>query len=113
MQSRATVQGHYCRHLKIVSIKIFVVHTVFRLTVRKNYIRTFHEFHLEVKGNSEKSHIKHRTVDDAVRYLSFFFAASNALDKTALLANVVCNSPWVQKRCSHKWAANAEAWFGL
>ena len=84
-----------------------------RLTVRKNYIKTFHGFHLEVKAKSEKSHIKHRTVDDAVRYLSFFFAASNALDKAALLANVVCISPWVQKRCSHRWAANAEAWFGL
>lgn len=84
-----------------------------RLTLRKNYIRIFHEFHLDVKSEVDKPRIKHRTVDDAVRLLSFFFAMSNAVDKATLLANIVCHDKWLQMRCSNKWKAAAQAWLGL
>lgn len=84
-----------------------------RLELRKNYIRITHVYHLEVKSKSTKPQIKNRTVDDAVRYLSFLFAASNAVDKATLLAKTVCSNAWVQTRCRNKFKANLEAWIGL
>lgn len=83
-----------------------------RVELRKNYIRISHEYHLEVKSQSNKPQIKNRTVDDAVRYLSFLFAASNAVDKATLLAKTVCANEWVQTRCHNKLKANLQAWLG-
>ncbi|DBA72154.1 TPA: hypothetical protein ACH3X2_010874 [Trebouxia sp. C0005] len=84
-----------------------------RVQLRKNYIRISHQYHLEVKSQSSKPQIKNRTVDDAVRYLSFLFAASNAIDKATLLAKTVCANEWVQTRCHNKLKANLQAWLGL
>lgn len=39
-----------------------------------------------------------RSVEDAVWYLSWLFAASNALDKATLLAELVCSDSWVHIR---------------
>ncbi len=92
---------------------ILSVYLSCRVELRKNYIRISHEYHLEVKSQSTKPHIKNRTVDDAVRYLSFLFAASNAVDKATLLAKTVCANEWVQTRCHNKLKANLQAWLGL
>ncbi|DBA81084.1 TPA: hypothetical protein ACH3X2_000806 [Trebouxia sp. C0005] len=84
-----------------------------RAELRRNYIRVFHQFRLEVKSESPSSQAVHRTADDSVRYLSFLFAASNVLDKATLLAKSVCADEWVQTRCQSRWRANMQAWLGL
>lgn len=83
------------------------------MELRQNYIHIFHQYHLEVMSKSNKPQIKNRTVDDVVRYLSFLFAASNAVDKATLLAKTVCANDWVQTRCHNKYKANLQAWLGL
>lgn len=84
-----------------------------RIVLRKNYIKATGLFHLEVKSNSANPQIKNRTVDDAVRYLSWLFAASNAVDKATVLAKLVCSNPWIHIRCHNKPKANLQAWLGL
>lgn len=84
-----------------------------RAELRRNYIRVFHKFCLEVKSESTSSQAVHKTADDSVRYLSFLFAASNVLDKATLLAKAVCADGWVQIRCHSRWRANMQTWLGL
>lgn len=84
-----------------------------RVELRKQYIQISHAYHLEVKSQPNKPHIKDRTVDDAVRYLSFLFAISNANDKATLLAKAACGDTWLQARCHNKLKADIQAWLGL
>lgn len=58
------------------------------------------QYHRAVVSEDTPDAIRHRTPDDAIRFLSFFFAASNATDKVTLLARQMVEDLWTQQRVS-------------
>ena len=69
------------------------------------YLQVQRRYHTAVLDpNAEgplKAIVGKRTPDDAVRFLSWSFAVSNAMDKAMLEAYIVINNPYIQQRCKN------------
>ncbi|KAL0043113.1 hypothetical protein WJX79_009702 [Trebouxia sp. C0005] len=68
-----------------------------RVAFRLRYWELRAADHAEARTPANSSWLRERTLDDAVRYLSFVFACGKACDKIVLLARMVESDPWIEK----------------
>lgn len=68
-----------------------------RVAFRLRYWELRAADHAEARTPANSSWLRERTLDDAVRYLSFVFACGKACDKIVLLARMVESDPWIGK----------------
>ncbi|DBA89188.1 TPA: hypothetical protein ACH3X1_016339 [Trebouxia sp. C0004] len=68
-----------------------------RVAFRLRYWELRAADHAEARTPANSSWLRERTLDDAVRYLSFVFACGKACDKIVLLARMVERDPWIGK----------------
>ena len=72
---------------------------------RKLYLQVQRRYHAAVLDPNATGPLKaivgKRTPDDAVRFLSWSFAVSNAMDKSMLEARIVISNPYIQQRCKN------------
>lgn len=67
-----------------------------RVAFRLRYWETRAADHAQARTPANSAWLRERTLDDAVRYLSFVFACGKACDKIVLLARMVESDSWIQ-----------------